>query len=276
MRRWHWIALGVLAVLGLTGMFIRSLMLVQGERLIDAMDFDQKLGAQVPLETVFKNEAGDDVQLASLMGERPAVLMLVFYTCRSTCRLEFEGALKSFKAMRKDDIGESFDVVTISIHPKETPALAKAKKEEILAQYGRPQSRDGWHFLTGDLDQIQAVAESVGFKFRYIEEKDQIIHPTGLVLLTPEGRVSRYFYGTEYPAIMLRDSIVAAADRQIGSPVQEILFGCFQYDMATGEIRVNVHNAIRVGGIATLSILLFSIFTMNRRSRSNPSQEDSA
>lgn len=267
-------ALGTaIAVVG----FAMTLKQAQGEDLTKVIGFEQRLGNQVPLDARFKDEAGREVTIGSLQSGRPTVLMLVFYRCidvSGTCFLELEGAMKSFRSMQRDTIGKDFDVVTISIHPKETPDLAAAKKAQFLEQYGRKEAANGWHFLTGDLPQIQRVADSVGFKFRYDPVKDRVVHPAGLVLLTPNGAVSKYFYKTEYPSKYLRDSIVAAGRGEIGSREIPILLGCFVYDEATGKTRLHVKNALKVTGFATVILLAMSIALMTRRQRPAPEGQD--
>lgn len=261
-----WWGLGTAAALGLTVWFGTILKRDQGPNLNKEMAFDQKLGAQVPMDAVLRNEEGKEITFGSLFGERPVALMLVFYQCKGTCLLEFEGAMKIFRALRVDDIGKSYDVATISIHPRETPELAMAKKNQYLSLYNRRGSENGWHFLTGDEDQVRKIADSVGFKYYYNPEKDQIVHPTGLVVLTPEGRASRYFLGTEYSSVLFRDSLVAARSNAIGPMEQRTyLMGCFQYDPLTGKTRLHVWRALQLTGGVTIIALISSILVMNRR-----------
>lgn len=263
---WKW---GLGAALAIAGVwFAVVLKQDQGPDLTGKMAFEQKPGAQIPLDATFKDEHGKSVKLAEYFKGRPVALMLVFYQCKGSCLLEFEGALKAFRALQVDDIGKSYDVVTISIHPKETPALALAKKNDTLETYNRPGSDDGWHFLTGNDDQIHAVADSVGFKYYYDPVKDMLVHPTGLVLLTPGGRVSRYFMGTEYSSPLLRESLLAAGGNEIG-PVAEktYLLGCFQVDPQSGKMLLHVQRATQLLGAATLIGLVSSILVMNRKHR---------
>lgn len=261
-----WWGIGTAAAIGLTAWFGALLKRDQGPDLNKQMAFDQKLGAQVPLDAVVRNEEGKEIALGSLFGERPVALMLIFYQCKGTCLLEFEGAMKIFRALKVDDIGKSYDVVTLSIHPKETPELAKAKKSQYLSLYNRPESEKGWHFLTGDEEQVRKIASSVGFKYYYNPIKDQVVHPTGLIVLTPEGRASRYFLGTEYSSVVFRDSLVAAKSNAIGPEEQRTYFmGCFQYDPVSGKTRLHVWRALQLMGAVTLVALISSIVLMNRR-----------
>lgn len=264
-----WLPIGVVALVGAAVGFAFALKQAAGEDLTKAVGLDQRLNAQVPLDASFQDSDGKTVALGDLV-KRPTVLMLVFYRCvdvSGTCFLEMEGAIKAFRSMKKDTIGKDFDVVTLSIHPKETPELAAAKKTQFLKQYGRPEAEQGWRFLTGTDDQIKRVADSVGFKYRYNAEKDQILHPAGLVILTPEGKVARYFYGADYPAKVLRDSLVAAGNGVVGERSVPILLGCFMYDETTGKTRLHVKNALKLTGGTTVFILGLSIFLMTRRPR---------
>ncbi len=241
----------------------------QGPNLNQKMAFEQHPGAKVPLDAKFRDESGNEVTLAKYLNNgKPVVLMLVFYQCKGTCLLEFEGANKAFRAMSKDDIGKMYDVVTISIHPKETPALAMAKKKETLDTYNRPGAEAGWHFLTGEEAETRKVADVVGFKYYYNPVKDQVVHPTGLILLTPEGRVSRYFMGTEYTQPFLHDSLVAAASNNIGAITEKTFFlGCFQYDEVTGRTRLHVRRAIQLFGAVLLIAMIGSVLVMNKKYR---------
>jgi len=266
-RRMLGVASAVLTAL-LLGWFIWLLRQDQGPNLNAKMAFDQHPGVKIPLDAQFKDENGNAVTLANYFNTKPVVLMLVFYQCKGTCSLEFEGANKAFRAMSKDSIGKMYDVVTISIHPKETPALAMAKKKEVLDTYNRPGAEAGWHFLTGTEEETRKVAEAVGFKYYYNPVKDQVVHPTGLVLLTPEGRVSRYFMGIEYTQPLLHDSLVAAASNNIGAITEKTFFlGCFQYDEVTGRTRLHVRRAIQLFGAALLIGMIGSAFAMNKKYR---------
>lgn len=262
-------ALAGLAIVASIAGFATVLKRSQGENLVNQIGIDQNLNGQVPMDATFKDETGKDVTIGSLI-KRPTVLMLIFYRCvdvSGTCYLELEGATKAFSSMQKDTIGRDYDVVTLSIHPKETFELAAAKKAQFLKSYNRPEAVAGWHFLTGSQDQINRVASAVGFRYKYDEAKDRIVHPTGLVILSPEGRISKYFYGADFPAKILRDSIVAAGRGTIGDQSTPILLGCFMYDESTGRTRLNVVNALKVTGTATVLILFGSILIMTLKAR---------
>lgn len=255
----------VLILLGLSVALAVTLKRSQNQDVHNKIGLDQRLGNKLPLDAAFRDEHNQKVKLGDFFGKRPVVLMLVFYTCQGACQLELENATKSFSDMKIQDIGRDYEVVSISIHPKETPALAAAKKADVLRGYGRTGGYDGWHFLTGDYDQIKRVTDAVGFKYSYDAVKDQILHPTGLFVLTPDGRLSRYLYGVDYTSPLLADSLKTAGEGQINVPSEPILFGCFQYDEKTGKTRLNVLRALQVGGIGSVIILAVSIFFMSRK-----------
>lgn len=258
---------GALAgLVGLAVWFALVLKADQGPNLSGKMSFDQKPGAQIPLDAEFKDEHGKTIRLGDYFGDRPVAIMFAFYRCKGSCLLEFAGALKSFRAMKVDDIGKTYEVVTIGIHPRETPDLALAKKQGYMADYNRPGTENGWHFLTGSEEQARKVADAVGFEYFYDAEKDMLVHPTGLIVATPGGKVSRYFIGTEYSAPFLRESILAAGVNEIGPVAQRTYFlGCFQVDPASGKTLIHVQRATQLMGVVTVIGLLSSILIMNRK-----------
>ncbi len=235
---------------------------------IDKIQIVQKLNAQVPLDLTFRDETGKTVRLGEYFGKRPVVLMLIFYRCRGYCAMEMDGALDSLRAIKKERVGTDFDVLTVSIHPKETPDEAAANKKSALQRYNRPGAEAGWHSLVGDMPNIRKLADSVGFNFMYNEQKDQVVHPAGLMVLTPSGQVSQYYYGVKYPQRPMRESLLAAARSKIGTVVEQpILLGCLQYDPKTGKARLVVMQTLKVSGILTLVILGSSILMMSVRHR---------
>jgi protein SCO1/2 len=175
--------------------------------------------------------------------------------------------------MKNKNIGRDYEVVSISINPKETPELARGKKNDVLDHYKRPGGFDGWHFLTGTQAEVQKVASAIGYRYYYDPAKSQILHPTALFVATPDGRLSRYLYGVDYVATMVSDSIDTAAKNQINVPSDPILFGCIQYDPSTGKTRVNVFRALQVGGFLTIFTVAGLIFML---SRTNPNQQQNS
>jgi protein SCO1 len=213
--------------------------------------YDQRLGEPVPLDLVFRDEAGRPVALRSLFRGRAVVLSLVYYECPMLCTLTLNG-LGSALSVLTFDVGKEFDVVTVSFEPKETPPLAAAKKKAYLARYRRPGAAEGWHFLTGDAPAIAALTRAVGFRYAWDAETRQYAHPAGLVVLTPDGRIARYMYGVEYAPRDLRLALVEASRLRIGNPVDTVLLYCYRYDPARGRYAASVLRMVRLGGILTV------------------------
>lgn len=228
--------------------------------------FDQNLNQQVPLETTFKNEAGATVRLGQYFRQKPVILALVYYQCPMLCNLELNGLAK---AMRKISLsaGEDFEVVTVSFDSRETPALAMAKKETYLEKYTRPHAVEGWHFLTGKEENIRALADSVGFHYTYDPISKQFAHASGIIVLTPEGKISRYFYGIEYKPQDLRLGLVEASNNKIGTPVDQLMLFCFHYDPTSGKYGLLIANVLRFAATATALSLFTFLFVMFRRER---------
>lgn len=240
---------------------------------------DQKLDSQVPLDTVFRDETGRTVPLRTFFGKRPVVLVMPFYKCPGICTMELEGMVKAFRARDMNfKLGEDFDALTVSINPKETADLAAAKKREFIELYTHPKKTDpkveaSWHFLTGDVDSIHRLAQAVGFRYFYDPVKDQYAHPAGLIVLTPEGKVSRYLYGAEYRPFDLRLSLVEASANKIGSPVEQLLLLCYHYDPVRGKYGVAIMNVIKIAGFLTVFLLSSSILLLIRLDKKRTAQQ---
>lgn len=225
---------------------------------------EQRLNNQVPLDLVFTDENGQQVRLGQYFGTKPIVLSLVYYDCPMLCTQVLNGLTGSLKAL-KFDVGREFEVVTVSFDPRENAGLARLKKEAYVARYGREGAASGWHFLTGSEASIEALTRAVGFNFAWDEETKQFAHASGLIILTPEGRVSRYFYGIEYAPRDMQLGLVEASNNKIGSPVDQILLYCFHYDPQTGKYGFAIMNTLRVLGFATFFGLALLIFFLKRR-----------
>lgn len=225
---------------------------------------DQNLNAQVAPELAFRDEAGRPVTLGQYFGNRPIVLSLVYYRCPGLCTMTLNGMAKAFKPL-KLSAGTEFEVVTVSIDPKETPELAAKKKEEYLRQYGRAGAGEGWHFLTGDESAIRALAATVGFRYVYDENTNQYAHSAGIMVLTPTGKVARYFYGLEYSSRDLRWALVEASENRIGSVSDTLNLLCYEYDPTTGKYGVPIMRTIRGAAVLTMLCLGGFIVTMLRR-----------
>ena len=226
--------------------------------------FDQRLGESVPLDITLRDEAGRDVQLAAFFGKRPVVLALVYYECPMLCTLTLNGLTKALRILTFDP-GKEFEIVVVSFEPKETPELAAAKKAAYADRLDRPGTEGGWHFLTGDADQIARLTEAVGFRFTWDEKTSQYAHPAGVVVLTPEAKLARYLYGIEYSPKDLRFALIEAADERIGSAVDDVLLFCYQYDPMTGKYSAAVMRLLRVASVLTVAALGTFIVVMRRR-----------
>jgi len=230
---------------------------------LQKVGIDQRLNEQFPLDAVFKDESGNEVRLAEYFDKRPVVLSLVYYSCPMLCNQVLNGMAGTFKGLAFNP-GEEFEVVTISFDSRETPALAAAKKKtyvEYLPAARRPTIEKGWHFLTGDEANIRRVTEAVGFRYNFDAATNQFAHASGIMVLTPEGKIARYFYGIEYSPKDLRLGLVEASANKIGSPVDQLLLYCYHYDPATGRYGAVVMNMMRVGGVITV-VALFGMIAI--------------
>ncbi len=234
--------------------------------LLQDVGFDQRLNEQVPLDVVFRDEAGNAVQFGEYFGAKPVVLAFAYYQCPMLCTFTLNGLLESLRGL-SFDVGDQFNVIIVSMNPRETPALAAAKKEPYMQSYSRPGAAEGWRFLTGEEGSIQRLAQAVGFRYAYDAAKDQYAHATGIMVLTPQGRIARYFYGIEYSPTDLRLSLVEASADQIGSAVDELLLFCYRYDPVTGRYGVVIMNIIRLTGFSSVLALGTLIVAMLRRDR---------
>jgi protein SCO1/2 len=236
--------------------------------LIKEVGFDQKLSQQVPLEIEFTDSFGQPAMLGEYFGDKPVVLSLGYYECPMLCSLVRNGLYESLKGL-DFSVGQEFEVVIVSIDPEETPEDAEIKRQVSIDNYGRPSSGDGWNFLVGEEEPIRQLAEAIGFRYTYDEEIDQYLHPAGVVILTPEGQISRYLYGIDYPSRDLRLGLVEAAENKVGTPVDQLLLLCYHYDPVEGEYTLFIMNIIRMVGVATIMIIGGFLFVMLRRDRSN-------
>jgi protein SCO1/2 len=227
---------------------------------------DQKLNQPVPLDAVFKDEQGRDVTLGQFFHGKPVVLSLVYYSCPMLCNQILNGMMGSFRQI-SFNAGDQFEVVTVSFDPKETPALAAQKKATYIKAYNRPSGDAGWHFLTGDEANIKRLTEAVGFRYLWDEQTKQFAHASGIMIVTPEGKLARYFYGVEYPSRDLRLGLVEASENKIGTPVDTLMLYCYHYDPATGKYGAVVMNIIRVAGVITLIVMAALFFVLRRIGR---------
>jgi protein SCO1 len=231
--------------------------------LLKDVGIDQKLNDSVPLDLTFRDEAGETVKLGQFFGDKPVVLSLVYYNCPMLCTQVLNGMERSLKDVPMD-IGKQFSVVTVSIDPTERPALASAKRALYTGLYGRPGATQGWHFLTGDEPQIKRLANAVGFRYAYDPASKQFAHASAIMILTPQGKLSRYLYGIQYATRDLRLGLVEASEGKIGTPVDQILLFCYHYDAATGKYSLLISRVLKAAGIFTILVIGIGIFLLAR------------
>jgi protein SCO1 len=234
--------------------------------LLKQIGIDQRLNQQVPLDLPFKDETGRDVRLGEYFGKRPVILVLAYYECPMLCTQVLNGLVSALGVM-SFDVGREFDVVTVSINPKETPGLAAQKKQAYLDRYQRPHTAGGWHFLTGTDASIHRLAEAVGFRYAFDEEIQQYAHGAVIEVLTPRGVVSKYFYGIEFSARDLKFGLMEASEERIGSAIDSALLLCYHYDPTTGKYGATAIGAVRIGAVATVLAFLSFLYISLRRER---------
>jgi len=226
--------------------------------------FDPKLNAQLPLNTAFTDENGQPVVLGEYFGQRPVVLSFVYFTCPMLCSQVQQAEVGTLK-MISFNPGKDYEVVFISMDPSDTPDAALKKKHEVLSRFARPATDGGWHYLTGTKESIDAVAKAADFRFTYDEKTKLFGHASGILILTPDGRISRYFFGVEYPASHVRLGLVDASAGKIGTAADHILLFCYQYDPTRARYSATVLTVIRMGGVATLICLAIGFVIFRRR-----------
>lgn len=234
--------------------------------MVKGVGIDQNLNAQVPPELTFRDETGRTVQLGEYFHQKPVVLALVYYECPMLCDMVLNGLTHSMEQITLN-LGKDFDVVTVSFNPHETWQLAAAKKGNYIEKYQRQGAVQGWHFLTGDEANIKKLADTAGFHYKYDPITKQYAHASGIMVLTPEGKISKYFYGIEYKPKDLRLGLVEASQDKIGTFADQVLLFCFHYDPSTGKYGLVIANVTRILGSATVLALAGMIFIFIRRER---------
>jgi protein SCO1/2 len=233
---------------------------------LQAVAFEQKLDTQVPLSFTFQDEQGNSAPLSHYIDNRPAVLVFAYYECPNLCSLVLESVVKNLKEL-SFDIGDEFNVITISIDPSETPAQATTAKNKYIESYGRPGASDGWHFLTGNHEAIDQLTAATGFEYAYDAEQDQYAHAAGLIILTPQGRISRYLYGLDFPSRDLRLGLIDASANKIGTWVDQVLLRCYRYDPVIGRYTPIAMNILRIAGLLTVLVIGGAMVVMLRQER---------
>jgi protein SCO1/2 len=226
---------------------------------------DQRLQAPLPLDLMFRAEHGATVQLGKYFGTRPVILMLGYYRCPRLCNVSLNNLAASLSKIDYQ-AGTDFDVVIVSIDPRETPELAAAKKAAVIEQYAPPGAEAGWHFLTGEEPAIRRLADTVGFRFAYDAERDLYAHASGIMIVTPDGTVARYFFGLDYSPRDLRFGLEDASAGRIGSPItQPLRMLCFAYDADAGAYTLMTMRLVKIGSAITVAVLGFCLIRAWRR-----------
>jgi protein SCO1/2 len=233
---------------------------------LQEIGWDQKLGDRLPLDLAFHDESGKAVKLGDYFGKKPVVLSLVYYQCPMLCTLSLNGLAGALEVLSFVP-GQEFEVVTVSFDPKEGPVLAAAKKKAYMARYKRSEAERGWHFLTGSKESVDALTRAVGFRYVWDADTKQFAHPAGMLVATPEGRVSHYLFGVEYSPKDLRLALVDAAGGKIGNTVDQVLLFCYQYDPKTGRYSASILSVLRLLAVATVLAIGGFILTTSMRRR---------
>lgn len=229
--------------------------------------FHQNLNTQITLNSTFRDENGKTVQLGDYFGRKPVVLVLGYYGCPMLCTLTLNGMVESLEDL-KWNIGDEFDVLNVSINPHETPALAFAKKKTYLKRYGRHGADAGWHFLTGNEAQIKRLADEVGFQYAYDPQSKEYAHASGLVILTPDGKISHYLFGVTFASQDFFTALQDASKKKVGSPIRELILLCFHYNPITGKYGALIMAIVRGLAVATVLGLVWLVFRMSRGRKS--------
>jgi len=232
---------------------------------LEHVGIDQRLNEQLPLDLQFKDESGNTVKLGDYFHSgRPVLLNFVYYECPMLCGEVLNGVSAALKVL-KFTPGKEFEVVTVSIDPREKPPLAAAKKQSYMERLGRPEAAKGWHFLTGDKEQIDALANAAGWHYQFDTKTNQFAHAAGIMLVTPQGKLAQYYYGVEYSARDLRLGIIEASQNRIGSIADQVLLYCYHYDPRTGKYGAVITNIMRAAGALTAVLLGGFLVLMFRR-----------
>jgi len=240
---------------------------------LEFVGIEQHLNAEVPGDLEFRDELGNAVKLGDYFGHgRPVILNLGYYQCPMLCSELLAGLVGSMKALTLQ-LGQDFDVVTLSFDPRETTEMAAAKKRDIMKRYGRANAASGWHFLTGRADQIKILTDAVGFQYQFDPKTGQYAHATAIVLLTPDRHIAEYFYGVEFSPRDLRLGLVQASQGKIGNITDSVLLYCYHYDPRAGKYGAVVSNVLKIGGLTTIVILGTFVFVMYRADRSAAHRE---
>jgi protein SCO1/2 len=236
---------------------------------LSRVTFDQHPGHQISRDLVFRDENDRPFRLGNQFGKQPTILVLGYYRCPMLCMLINDGLIRALQELPLS-IGPDFQVVTVSIDPTEKAAAAAAKKSEYLRQYGRPGAADGWHFLVGDEPSVAKLADEAGFRYAYDPQIRQYAHPSGIIVLTPEGKISRYLFGAKFDAKELSDALIAAKKGKSSSIISQVFLLCYHYNPITGKFGGLILSILRIGSVGFLAAIALWIFSLTRRPAREP------
>jgi protein SCO1 len=228
------------------------------------VNIEQRLNSLVPLDLTFHDETGQLVPLRTYFGDKPVLLQLVYFKCPSLCPLSLHETVTSLRRVPLEP-GRDYSVVVASFDPSDTPSDASQAKAQYAKEFGRADFNDGWHFLTGSQESISRLADAVGFRYRWDQPSQQFVHAGGIMVATPEGKLSRYFYGIQYAPADLRMALVDAGQHRIGSPIDYVLLFCFHYDAAQGKYTLAIVNILKLAGGLTVLMLGGLLYVLMRK-----------
>jgi protein SCO1/2 len=233
-------------------------------KVLQNVGFEPQLNAHLPLDLAFRDETGRSVQFREYFSQKPVLLALVYYGCPMLCDQTEQGVVGALR-MLSFNPGRDYEVVFVSFDPRESPDMAAQKKESAMTHFRRPETANGWHFLTGSKESIDALTKAANFRYSFDEKSNLFAHAAGIMLLTPDGRISRYFYGVEYPARDVRLGLVDASAGKIGTPIDRALLFCYQYDPSSARYSASILSIIRLAGVVTVLGLVAAILIFRRR-----------
>lgn len=245
----------------------------QKPAILDNVGIDQHLNGQIPLDLNFVDDHGQPVLLRQYFGQKPAIMTMVYFQCPMLCSQVLSGLTFTLNGMQGFNVGREFNVITVSFDPRDTPQAAMDNKERYLRRYRRADSDQGWHFLTGKKEQIDALAQALGFHYAWDEENQQFAHASGIMLLTPDGHIAQYYYGIDFPPNDVHLGLVEASKGKIGNIVDQLLLYCYHYDPRQGKYGVAIFNVLRISALTMVLLLGGFVFWMLRRERRAKSDE---
>jgi protein SCO1/2 len=235
--------------------------------ILDGVGLDQRLNSQVPLDLAFLDESGQPVQLKQYFGAKPVILTLVYFQCPMLCSQVQSGLAGALNGIVRFNVGRDFNVVIVSFDPRDTPKDAAENKKTYISRYRRAGAEQGWHFLTGRKDQIDALAQAVGFRYAWDPDAQQFAHPSAIMVLTPDGRLAQYYYGIEYPPKDIQLGLIEASRGKIGTLLDQVVLLCYHYDPRQGRYGAAIFNILRISAGATVLLLGGYMVIMFRRDR---------